>query len=234
MQNNQNNTLTQFIKFRKLIYLYKIHCMKEEFKKMQQMQKLVNSIREDEQIMKSIINEIKEEKSTLIACIKCKKYLNSQRYGLLLENHIKNKFGIDKYKQKNNKTIEIKVSLSNMNGDFNIKQIRPDDRIHYYLILYYQLNPTDELNKLGKTYWFLIPSLELYNLLPEYGSYMHGTTKKLGKMNEHNIYGRNIEYALSPNSIKRDTCKSKKLWNILCRKYMINDDNIMNKMVNLQ
>jgi hypothetical protein len=166
------------------------------------------------------------EKNILYKCILCKKYLSSNQWGPMLEKYIKELFLLKKPKNNtsgdgcsmNNKKIEIKVSLGDSNGQFNFVQIRPDHDIDYYILMCY--NVFDD--ELGKIYWFLCPSGELYKLLPEYGSYAHGTITKLGKIEPHNIYGHNHEYALRPNVIKKTA-----LWNKLIDCFSCDEKHIM-------
>lgn len=156
-----------------------------------------------------------DETNTLKKLILCKKFLSSQQWGPLLETFTKNKFCINNKKDSvsgdgtiGNNNVEIKISLG-VNKDesmFNFVQIRPDHNIDYYIFLVYVL----EEDELGKDYWFLVKSDELYNLLPKYGGYAHGTVQKQGKISEDNIYGRNCEYALRPKV-------GSELWNIFMK-----------------
>ena len=162
----------------------------------------------------------KLETNLLQKCILCKHYLNIKEWPIEMEQFIKKHLNIqDKINEisgdghKNNKNIEIKVSLGSKDGQFNIVQIRPDHNIDYYLFVGYNL--FDE--ELGKTYVLYIPSEELYKLLPKYGGYSHGTKRKLDEITSDNIKGRNCEYSLRPNPNKRQTTKTRKLWNELLK-----------------
>lgn len=153
-------------------------------------------------------NKCETECNILYKCVYCKKFLSSSQWGPLLEKYIKKIFllenPIDHFSgdalSKNGKNIEIKVSLGDTKGQFNFVQIRPDHTIDYYIFMCYNVNKDD----IGKIYWFLCPSKKLYELLPIYGSYAHGTVKKLGKIKEDNIYGNNHEFALRTNPNKNN------------------------------
>lgn len=160
-----------------------------------------------------------EEQDLLRKCIYCKYLLNSQEWSCVMEKYIMEKLLIEKPTDeisgdgiKNGKTIEIKVSLGSKNGQFNFVQIRPEHNVDLYIFIAYNLYEEEY----GKVYTILYNSSELYKLLPDYGSYAHGTIQKLGKITYENIINnKNIEYALRPNILLKDTSKSKKLWNIL-------------------
>lgn len=66
----------------------------------------------------------------------------------------------------------------------------------------------------GGVYLMIIPSKELYLLIPEYGGYAHGTNLKNGKITMSNLWGSGYEYALRPNPRKKGT-KSCELWEIM-------------------
>lgn len=70
----------------------------------------------------------------------------------------------------------------------------------------------------GQSYVILIPAIDLYNLIPKYGGYAHGTIVKNGHITIDNMYGHGYEYTLRPNSIKRGT-KSYELWTLLITNY---------------
>lgn len=186
------------------------------------LEKIVLNFRNDTtKIKKLCINE----KNLLTQCILCKHYLSAQQWSSILENKIKEIFDI---KQKINSTsgdgvinknnIEIKVSLGDTKGTFSFVQLRPGHSIKYYIFLTYNAYESE----LGKIYWFLIPSNDLYKLLQLYGSYSHGTIEKNGKITLENI-SKKYEYSLRPNPIKKD--KSKKLWDELL-KYNKTEDEI--------
>ena len=67
------------------------------------------------------------------------------------------------------------------------------------------------------TYDIMIPSSDLYSLIPTHGGYAHGTVEKLGKISVSNIKGRNCEYALRPNMYSDKPTKSAVLWSKLLK-----------------
>lgn len=186
------------------------------------LEKMVMNFRMDKSEIKNLcINE----KNLLKQCILCKNYLSAQQWSGIMENRIKEIFDI---KQKINSTsgdgiinknnIEIKASLGDIKGTFNFVQLRPGHSIKYYIFLTYDAYEST----LGKIYWFLISSIDLYKLLPLYGGYAHGTIEKNGRITLENI-SKECEYSLRPNPIKKD--KSKKLWDELL-KYNKTEDEI--------
>ena len=149
--------------------------------------------------------------------------------GPLLETYIKNLFSLKKPinrisgdgRSLNDKNIEIKVSLGDLKGRFNFVQIRPDHDIDYYIFMCYNVHD----DELGKIYWFLCPSKQLYELLPRYGCYAHGTIQKLGKIVMTNIYGHNYEYAIRPNPVNNTS-----LWNKLIELFSCDEKYITSKL----
>lgn len=173
--------------------------------------------------------------NTLELCIilKSNKTTKSQEWSMVLEQHIRTKFKIRTKNDNtsgdgcslNNKNIEIKVSLGGKNKGFNFVQIRPDHNIDYYIILCYDLYDQCDL---GKIYWMLCPSKDLYELIPRYGSYAHGNICNNGVITSDNIYGRNLEYALRPNPYSGKNTKGFMLWNILIQKFQKEEQDIIN------
>lgn len=160
------------------------------------------------------------EQNLLNKCILCKQFLSSNEYGPELENYLKKQLNINKAIDsvsgdgcKNNKNIEIKVSLGDNQGKLNYVQIRPDHNVDFYLFLAYNLLE----DELGNVYLMLVPSAKVYDLLPIYGGYAHGTVEVLGEITSNNIFGRNCEYALRPNPNKNNDTKPKKLWDELIK-----------------
>lgn len=148
--------------------------------------------------------------------------MSSQQWGPYLEQSYINRFNLSRIKSNahgdaktaDGKYIEIKISLGSKNGNINIVQIRPDHTIDSYLIIVYD----EHTGVMGTVRYVLIPSANLYNLIPLYGSYAHGTTDKHGAITNANIKGRNLEYALRPNirtirSLR--ISKPRALWNAL-------------------
>ncbi len=171
-----------------------------------------------------------KERNIVKKCLLSKYYLSSMQWAPLLEKHIKEKFKIscptdktsgDGCSSKGN-NIEIKVSLGTMDGAFNFVQIRPDHNIHYYLFLAYDVY----FGKEGRVYWLLCKSQDLYRLLPQYGTYAHGTVSKLGRITLRNLKGRNIEYALRPSPRAHKTSKQHTLWQIMLERFQCTEASI--------
>ena len=160
----------------------------------------------------------------------CKRYLSSNVWSILLEKHIKKTFNIV---QKSGTThgdgispkkfnIEIKISLGSSTGNFNFVQLRPNHKIHYYLFLCYDLYFGD----IGKIYWFLCKPEELYALIPDFGSYSHGSIQQLGKITMTSIKLRNNnEYSLRPNP-GIGSSKSNILWSKMLEKFSCDEEYI--------
>lgn len=175
---------------------------------------------------------IRSEPDMLKKVILCKDRLSPTQWSTVLESDIKRRFNIEKKgdstsgdgrSSKNQKNVEIKVSLgSSKNGQFNFVQLRPDHALDYYLLMAYNLSE----DALGKIYWFLCEPRELYELLPKYGGYAHGTVAVNEKITMDNIYGRGKEYALRPNPTANDGNKSKELWNIMLAKFAVTEAEI--------
>lgn len=169
------------------------------------------------------------EPDILTKCILSKYKLSSNTWSMVLEKDIKERFNLTPpddntsgdCKSSNGCNIEIKISLGDSNGKVNFVQLRPGHKIDYYLFLVYNIFDGD----LGKVYWFLIPSNELYKLLPTYGSYSHGTISELGKISLTSIISNSsYEYSLRPNPVKPG--KSKDLWDILVDTFSKTEDEI--------
>ena len=182
--------------------------------------------------IKKIINE---EKDTIRKCLLCKKYLSSNMYSMLLEKHIKEMFNLDNKKNnasgdavsQNGLNIEIKVSFMAKNGNCNIVQLRPHYNIDYYLIMFYDVY----FGEYGEIYWILCEAKKIYELIPEYGEYSHGTIKKNGPIAEVLNPEKKYEYSLRPN-LKNRSSKKYKLWNLL-KRYSSNVYDINNIFSNI-
>lgn len=174
-------------------------------------------------------NKCQIENNILYKCIYCKKYLSATQWSPLLEDYIKTKFSLKKPVNntsgdgcsKNNKNIEIKVSLGDTKGNFNFVQIRPDHDVNFYILMCFNVYE----DELGKIYWFLCPADKLYNLLPKYGRYAHGTTEKFGKITLDNLFGHNYEYALRPQPAKNIG-----LWKILTEQFSCDEKHITTQL----
>ena len=120
---------------------------------------------------------------------------------------------------KNNIKYEIKISIFAKKSKFNFVQIRPDHDIDFYILICYDLYK----NKLGQAYILKIPEKVIFNFIVQYGSYAHGTYKKLGKITMNNLKGRNCEYALRTYSNSNKNTKNYIFWSELL-KYEVSYD----------
>lgn len=175
-----------------------------------------------------------KEENIVRKCLLCKYYLSSNQWSVLIEKHIKEIFKISKRVNntsgdgcsENKLNIEIKVSLGTKDGTMNFVQLRPDHSIDYYVLLAYDVS----VDKYGKVYWFLCKPNDLYELLPTYGGYAHGSIEKLGQINKDNIKGRNCEYAIRPSPYKNG--KQKQLWDIMIEKHQTTEETIRETLCN--
>jgi hypothetical protein len=133
--------------------------------------------------------------------------LSGQQTGPLIEKFIIDKCGMCKVNASecqgdgkyNENFVEIKVSLGGQNRNkFNYVQIRPQHTVEYYILTAYYLDWSNIIDN-GELFIFLIKKLDMINLLEKYGSYAHGTIKRLGKITRESILNSsNVEYALRP------------------------------------
>jgi len=133
--------------------------------------------------------------------------LSAQKYGAVIENYIikNHNFSRSMAKDcvgdclKNTENYEIKVSLGGAkNNRFNYVQIRPSQKIHFYLFTAFHLTE-ENIDELGELYLFKTPKPEIIKLICEYGSYAHGTVSEHGPITEESVTtGRNLEYAVRP------------------------------------
>lgn len=175
-----------------------------------------------------------KETNLLKKCIFSKFHLSSNQWSPLLEKHIKTMFNIGKCNSKtsgdgcssNRKNIEIKVSLGDQYGQINFVQLRPDHDIDFYIFLAYNLFEGQN----GELQWFLCKPDDLYELIPIYGGYAHGSIQQHGKITEENIKGRNLEYVLRANPTKNINTKSRILWTVLVDRFGADESKIRNSI----
>lgn len=179
--------------------------------------KIVTELR-NKKNYKEIINK---EENFLFKCLLSKKFLSSNQYSLLIEKEIKKKLHIKNKINNisgdgifNNLSIEIKISFGDTLNKFHFVQIRPHYNIDYYLFMIYDINK----DTFGKITWFLINSKKLYEILPLFGCYAHGSKKILGQITFNNVINNNFEYALRFK-------KSDKIYKWL-KKYKFNYDEL--------
>ena len=107
-------------------------------------------------------------------------------------------------------SVEFKFTIANPNGKINFVQIRPSYKIDYYILVVY--DPCMYGDDLFEV--FVCKSKDLYDLLPEFGGYAHGTVKENGQITQENIEKKlsfGCEYALRPNTRANADKKSGKL-----------------------
>lgn len=116
---------------------------------------------------------------------------------------------------KNGVNYEIKVSVHDTRCKVNIRQIRPHHNVDYYIIMTLNIFGGD----LGEAYILKVPSEKLYELIPEYGGYTHGTVLRNGIITPESILDKekDFEYSLSADPNALEGTKSRKLWNELLK-----------------
>lgn len=155
------------------------------------------------------VNEIMKEDNLKDAHIYCKiNKLSGQTFGVLIEKYIEHKYKMIKNNSSkcsgdmihnNNNNIEIKVSLGGKHhSNFNYVQLRMNHDCNYLLTAYYINN--DNIIDGGELYIFSIEKDDMKNLILKYGSYAHGTIKKLGNIstNELDDINNHKEYSIRP------------------------------------
>ena len=169
--------------------------------------------------------EILNEDNLKEAHVYCKiNNLSGQESGPLIENYIKNKYNMEKNDPSfcigdlncNQKNVEIKISNGGKdNKKFNYVQLRMNHNCDYIFTAYY-LDYTN-LSQTGELFIFNLKKEDIKNLIMKYGSYAHGTIKKLGKICKKDLDSRDNdkEYAIRPKY--GDKC-----WNELLQ-FRIND-----------
>lgn len=152
--------------------------------------------------------EIIKESTLKDAHIYCKiNNFSGQVSGALIENYIKVKYNMTKNKasscigdlNKNNVNLEIKVSNGGKHHNkFNYVQIRMNHSCDYLLTAYYL--HTKNVDRLGELFVFRLNKNNIKNLILKYGSYAHGTIKKLGVITKEDLNNiqNSKEYALRP------------------------------------
>jgi len=149
--------------------------------------------------------EILNQDNLKEAHIYCKiNNLSGQISGPLIENYIKTKYNMLKNNPSNcigdlncnEKNIEVKISNGNKN--FNYVQLRMNHNCEYIFTAYH-LDYTN-LNQAGELFIFRLKKEDIKKLIIKYGSYAHGTIKKLGQICKQDVDKTdNIkEYALRP------------------------------------
>ena len=152
--------------------------------------------------------EIMKQSDLKHAHIYCKIHgLSGQLSGPLIENYIKNKYGMSKNNssscigdlQYEKINIEIKVSNGGKdNNKFNFVQIRMNHSCDYILSAYYIDN--SNLSECGELFLFKLNKDNIKIIVLKYGGYAHGTIQKLGYITKEDLDNitNNKEYAIRP------------------------------------
>lgn len=203
--------------------LYALNCIDDD----NEFRRLVSSMK----LATDYKTLCQNETDILKKCILCKRFLSANQWSVIMESHIKRRFNIgrpnssvsgDGCSKINGMNVEIKVSLGDSQGQMNFVQLRPDHNIDYYLLLAYNMFEST----MGKVYWFLCKADDLYELIPAFGSYAHGTIEKLGVITSDNMKGRNCEYCLRPNPLKPVDSKQRVLWDVMVGRFGVGEDDI--------
>lgn len=157
-------------------------------------------------------SEILKQETLKDAHIYCKmNNLTGQESGPLIETYMKNKFNMKKNDpsacigdlciktEEESKNVELKISNGGKdNNKFNYVQLRMNHNCDYIFTAYY-LDYTN-LNQTGELFVFYLKKNNIKELIMKYGTYAHGTIKKLGKISKNDLNNNsNIkEYALRP------------------------------------
>lgn len=149
---------------------------------------------------------IQSEPTLKLAHLYCvKNKLSGQQAGPLVENYIINHFNM----RKNNsslltgdathreKNYEIKVSFGGKDRNkFNYVQLRMNHECSYLLTAYYLSDAN--VHSFGELFVFRVDKKSIMSIIDKFGSYAHGTVKRLGAINMETIsaINNNREYAL--------------------------------------
>ena len=153
------------------------------------------------------------------AHIYCKvRYLSGALTGTLIEYYIQFKYHMTKNNAgdccgdlsvqsssgdtlfDNKINFEIKVSNGGKNNKcFNYVQIRMNHQVDEYLLTAYYISEQN-LNTNGELFIFRLKKEQIKTIIKKYGSYAHGTIKKLGKITEEELNNitNDKEYAFRP------------------------------------
>lgn len=160
--------------------------------------------------------EILKRETLKDAHIYCKlNNLSGQEAGPLIETYMKEKFNMEKNdpsacigdmkisglltNQPANENVEIKISNGGKtNNKFNYVQLRLNHDCDYIFTAYY-LDYTN-LNQTGELFVFYLNKTIIKELIAKYGTYAHGTIKKLGQISKKDLdcNSNTKEYALRP------------------------------------
>lgn len=177
-----------------------------------------------------IKSRLRSKSSLHDQCVFCRNYAAPQ--STIMEQIIKEKLKIDHQQDelsgdggKNGYNYEIKVSLHDKKSKLHFVQIRPHHKIDYYILVGLNIYYGDH----GKSYILKVPASNIYDLLPKYGGYAHGTVKENGIISKDNIeknIKKECEYALRPDPNGKTNTKPYKLWVELSKFSVEYDDDL--------
>lgn len=161
------------------------------------------------------INEIKTKPTTNSRrlAVLCKRYLNPQSYGGILEEHMAVKFCLDKKVgavdgdrvSPTLGNLEIKASLGDKDGGWVLQQIRPTHDVKYYLVMLYNIQK-------DKVKWLLIPHEDMNQLIIDYGGYAHGVKGRKGAITQKALKNSHNEFSYFFNSEAKKGTKMHDAW----------------------
>lgn len=161
-----------------------------------------------------IIEHISQSNNLLEKFVYLRRYTGPQsnisekiiKNDLQINNPINNTSG-DGHKNGNN--FEIKVSIHSKDCALNIRQIRPHHTIDFYIVIHLDIFSLTE----ATVTTYKIPATDLYNVIPKFGGYTHGTVKEKGKITIDSIYDdkHSFEYSITYSPMKNNKGKNKEI-----------------------
>jgi hypothetical protein len=179
---------------------------KEEMEEIQQ--RLRDFLLEEETSLEKHSLNIKGCPTLKEAHIYCKtRRLSAQTSGIMIEKYFQHKYHMTKNSSSSctgdlchaNTNFELKISNGGKRHDrFNFVQLRMNHNCDYLFTAYY-LHPSN-LDQCGELFIFQLKKDSLKNMLLQYGSYAHGTVRKLGPITLKDLEDpeNQKEYALRP------------------------------------
>lgn len=203
------------------IFMSKIDC-----------NQIVNELREENnvEIKSKAIDQAKKSTDLWEKCVLLRKFTGPQSIEAekIIKNDLKLEGALDNFSGdgiKGGVKYEIKVSIHDKEGNINIRQIRPHHKIDFYIIVGFNLFKGAS----GEVHIFKIPVEIIYKLIPEFGTYTHGTIDKNGKITDESIDSNkknSYEYSLTPKPNASINSKAYRLWQkFLKYEVTYNEDN---------